>query len=151
MMVYGIPVGKMFRFGAPKLLNAHASILPCRLTGDNRILVETYPALVARRLIGRMVYKNESRDNQELESHRGLIIHQICHQFLQRDFDLSIQIADEVALLCIQDHKGDHLDALLCSIQAAWAYTNYSELVAYMEHIDSNEGWIMDPGLIQKK
>lgn len=151
MMVYGIPVGRMFHLGAPKLLESHASILPCRWTNADRILVETYPALVARRLNSRMKYKNEARDNQDLVKCRQWIISQIRLQNLRREFNLTIQINDHVAHQCVQDHKGDNLDAVLSSIQAAWAYMNYPALMSKIDLASINEGWIMDPKIIPGK
>src|SRR5581483_3423661 len=52
MMLYRVPVGKMFYQGATRLYNSPISILPCRPTSDHRIAVEGYPALLARKLIG---------------------------------------------------------------------------------------------------
>jgi hypothetical protein len=52
MMLYGVPVGKMFFEGAPRLLKSGVSILPCRPNADPRLVIEAYPALVARRWAG---------------------------------------------------------------------------------------------------
>ncbi len=49
MMLFRVPVGKMFYQGAPRLLKAGVSVVPCRPTGDTRVAVEAYPAVVARR------------------------------------------------------------------------------------------------------
>src|SRR5205823_5301810 len=61
MMLHRVPVGKMFFEGATRLLESEVSVLPCRPAGDSRIVVEGYPALVARRLIGRRSYKSDER------------------------------------------------------------------------------------------
>ncbi len=76
MMWYGVPVGKMFYEGAPRLLASPLSILPCRPTADDRIVVEAYPALVARRWIGKLSYKADERAKQtpEREAGRGAIV-----------------------------------------------------------------------------
>jgi hypothetical protein len=65
MMLYGVPVGKMFFKGAPRLLRAGLNIIPCCPTGDDRIALEAYPALVARsgstnRVIKMMILKNKA-------------------------------------------------------------------------------------------
>ena len=44
----------------------------------------------------------------------------------------------------VEDPKGDRLDALLCAVQAAWAWLNRDWLVGN-PRIDPVEGWIADP------
>ena len=58
------PVGKMFFRGAPRLLKCCASILPCQPRSDDRIILETYPALVARRWLGNESYKSDQKGKQ---------------------------------------------------------------------------------------
>ena len=41
----------------------------------------------------------------------------------------------------------DGLDALLCAIQAAWAYTKADAGYGIPAHCNPNEGWIVDPQL----
>jgi hypothetical protein len=43
----------MFFEGAPRLLKAGVSILPCHPTDDSRICVEAYPRLVAKKYLQR--------------------------------------------------------------------------------------------------
>src|SRR5260370_36861993 len=61
MMLHRVPVGKMLFEGATRLLKAGVSILPCCTTGDSRIAVEGYAALVARRMSGRRSSKRAER------------------------------------------------------------------------------------------
>ena len=68
MMLYGVPVGKMFFEGAPRIRSSGVSVLPCRPNESSRIVVEAYPALVARRLIGRDSYKNGSDETRPQKS-----------------------------------------------------------------------------------
>jgi hypothetical protein len=44
-----------------------------------------------------------------------------------------------------EDPSGDRLDALLCAIQAAWAWTQRDPGFGLPEHVDPLEGWIFDP------
>ena len=67
MMLFRVPVGKMFFQGAPRLLASDVNIVPCRPNGDNRVVVEAYPAVVARRFLGRTSYKNDDRRKQTRE------------------------------------------------------------------------------------
>src|SRR5687768_3755401 len=67
MMLYRVPVAKMFFEGAPRLLDATVSIHPCYVRADSRLVVESYPALVARRWAGRRGYKSDTAKQQTSE------------------------------------------------------------------------------------
>src|SRR5918992_6167714 len=64
MRLFRVPVGKMFYRGAPRLLQAGVRVEPCRPNGDARVAVEAYPAVAARRFLGRASYKNDERKKQ---------------------------------------------------------------------------------------
>ena len=64
MMLFRVPVGKMFYQGAPRLLSSDVSVEPCRPTGAARVAVEAYPAVVARRFLGNRSYKSDERKKQ---------------------------------------------------------------------------------------
>src|SRR5215204_7793019 len=64
MMLFRVPVGKMFYQGAPRLLRSGVSVEPCYPTGSLRVAVEAYPAVVARRFLGKRSYKNDERKKQ---------------------------------------------------------------------------------------
>ena len=53
----------------------------------------------------------------------------------------------EGAKAFIQDGSGDALDALLCAIQAGWAYSQPNQHFGIPADCDLLEGWIVDPGL----
>lgn len=61
MMLHRVPAGKMFYEGAPRLLQAGVSILPCLPRADARLVFEDYPALVARRYVGMRGYRSDTR------------------------------------------------------------------------------------------
>lgn len=65
MKLQNPPVGKMFFEGATRLLNSSLSIPPVRTLDDEcRVVVECYPALVARKWIGqKQGYKNDDKKN----------------------------------------------------------------------------------------
>ena len=64
MMLFRVPVGKMFYRGAPRLLEAGVRVEPYHRTEDARVAVETYPTVVARRFLRRASYKNDERKKQ---------------------------------------------------------------------------------------
>jgi hypothetical protein len=149
MMLYGVPVGKMFFEGAPRLLRSGASILPCHPTADQRIILETYPALVARRWIGKQGYKNDTRQKQthQQKTARQTILQNLLSGSKQY-FGFEIQVTGNWVESLIEDASGDQLDALLCAVQAAWAYTQKDHNYGIPANSDPLEGWIVDPQLV---
>ncbi|GAB4420764.1 MAG: hypothetical protein Kow00106_17420 [Anaerolineae bacterium] len=144
LMVYGVPVGRMFWAGAPRLLAAGVSVIPCHPTADARIALEVYPTLVARGWIGKRPYKNDDRTRQTSAQHnarRDLLdgLYAAC-----RDrYGFGLAIDHGLAGQLLDDPTGDRLDAVLCAVQAAWA----SEQPRYGVPQAANplEGWIVDP------
>ena len=138
-----VPVGKMFFQGAPRLIKAGITI-PGLQSGDpERIVVESYPGVLARYLIGKRPYKAESRKGQTAQKHetRRDILRNIKNGALKRHYGLTVTAPDSLA----DDPTGDHLDALLCAIQAAWAWTLRNQNYGRPENTDPLEGWIADP------
>lgn len=149
MMLYGVPVGKMFFEGAPRLLASEANIVPCRPAATFRTVVEGYPALVARRAIGKRSYKSDTKRKQtqaHREARRGIL------QWLRSDavkeaYGFSVPIPDGLAEALGAEPGADRLDALLCAAQAAWAHTQREDGYGSPPEADPVEGWIVDPSM----
>ena len=142
--LYGVPVGLMFFEGAPRLLASGVTI-PHLHDGDpQRIAIEAYPGVLARQLIGRRSYKNDTRKKQTADQHeaRRELLQAVCKEAPQR-YDFSIDAPDSLG----DDPGADHLDALLCAVQAAWAWRQRDNRFGAPETIDRLEGWIADPHL----
>ena len=146
MKVYGVPVGKMFFEGAPRLLKAGFSILPCQPAdnsrNDSKIVLEIYPALMARSLIGKQSYKSDEKRKQtpEMQLLRQEMIKQVrSHEFLTK-YGFDVVINEDIASECDRDPSGDTIDALFAAIQTASASRkpNYG----IPENCDRLEGWI---------
>jgi hypothetical protein len=150
MMLAGVPVGKMFFKGAPRLLRAGLHILPCHPTGDNRIAVEAYPALVARKWLDKRSYKSDDHSKQtaEQEAARLELVNGLRSSQLYAHYGLGLELADELADQFIKDPTADSLDALLCAIQAAWAYTQQEQGYGIPADCNPSEGWIVDPEMV---
>ncbi len=150
MMLHRVPVGKMFFQGAPRLLASGASILPCRPTPSASIVVEGYPALVARKWLGKRSYKSDERSKQTPEQilARHDLLGGLCSPALLIHYGLRLSIADTLSAMLIEEPMGDLLDALLCAIQAAWAYTQRNNNYGIPLDCDKNEGWIVDPAML---
>lgn len=151
MMLYRVPVGKMFFEGAPRLLKAGVSIPPCHVQDDPRIVVEAYPALVARRWIGNRSYKNDASRQQTLARQSALeeIIRGLRSGDAKTHFGFDVHFSDEDADVFVRDSSGDRLDALLCAVQAGWAYSQREQNFGIPMDCKPLEGWIVDPLLVK--
>ena len=147
--LYGVPVGKMFYEGARRLLSTSASILPVRVTGDNRLVVEAYPALVARRFTQGEGYKSDTRARQTEAQRRARekIVAGLRSDAFMAEYGYEVQYSEPDRSMMIDDPTGDELDALLCAIQAAWAWKERNSGFGIPEDVDVLEGWIIDPAL----
>ena len=150
MMLHRVPVGKMFFQGAPRLLASDVSILPCRPTQSARIVVEGYPALVARKWLGKRNYKSDERSKQTSEqtTARRDLLTGLCSPSLLTHYGLRLSISNAIATTLIEEPMGDMLDALLCAIQAAWAYTQRNNNYGIPLNCAKDEGWIVDPAML---
>jgi signal transduction histidine kinase len=143
------PVAKMFYEGSKRILKSEASILPCRPKKGNRIILEAYPALVARRFAES--YKSETKDTSSKNSARKKIVAGILDSGLKNEFGFSLEITNDIRNEMQNDTKGDSLDAVLCSLQAAWAWQQgkpHYGMHAGNKNLTQSEGWIVDPSLM---
>ncbi len=141
------PVAKMFFQGAPRLAKAAVSVLPCRPTGDDRVVVEAYPALVARKAVGKRGYKEDKKGAQaeEKRSARADIITWLAGDMPRQHYGFDVSIDDSFLSDLTEDAGGDLLDSVLCAIQAAWAYTHRDYGYGIPDVCDPLEGCIADP------
>jgi len=135
------PVGLMFLEGAPRLLDASIT-LPGLSNGDpRRIGFEAYPGFAARRIV-KSSYKNDSRAKQTPARRRArkTIISALISG--SNPFGISLRASSQTLGSLVQDASGDRLDAVLCALQAAWAWQRRSANYGLPSAIDSLEGWI---------
>ena len=64
---YGVPVGMMFFEGAPRLRRAGVMIPGLQDGSPRRLVVEAYPGIAVRHLVGRVSYKDDSGRKQTEE------------------------------------------------------------------------------------
>ena len=143
--LYGTPVGLMFFEGAPRLLAGGVSIPGLQAGDPERVVVEAYPGVLARKLIGRRPYKQDSRAKQTAEQAqaRQALLAQVRGRTLAQGYGLSVSAPASLA----GDPGADQLDALLCAVQAAWAWRRRDSGYGLPADIDVLEGWIADPSL----
>lgn len=143
--LYGVPVALMFFEGAPRLRGSGVTI-PLLQEGDpERIVVEAYPGVLARHLIGRHGYKQDTKRKQTKEQYeaRVRLMKEILGDKFHQHYGVSVCAPKELA----DDPAGDCLDALLCAIQAAWAWSMRDKHFGAPTDTDALEGWIADPGV----
>ena len=149
MMLYRVPVAKMFFEGAPRLLKSGVNIQPCCIRDDPRLVIEAYPALVARRWIGPRGYKTDTVKQQtsERQAAREEIVRGLRSTDANMHFGFDVHFSDEDAKVLVQDDSGDALDAFLCAVQAGWAVSQRDRNFGIPGDCDPLEGWILDPML----
>jgi len=150
MRLFRVPVGKMFYQGAPRLLGAGVRVEPCRRTQDARVAVEAYPAVVARRFLGRASYKNDERKKQTTahRAARKMLVAGLRSETLKEAYGFVVEMDGSWEREFVRDPAADALDSLLCAVQAAWAYLKRDKNYGIPPECDPNEGWILDPKLL---
>ena len=141
--LYGVPVAKMFFEGAPRLIAAGLTVPGLQQGDPQRVAVEAYPGVLARYIIGRKSYKNDTRKKQTAALHdaRLQMLQAISDGVLETAYGLKVKAPLDLA----DDPSGDSLDALLCAVQAAWSWTQRRNNYGEPEGSDTLEGWIADP------
>ena len=143
--LYGTPVGLMFFEGAPRLLEAGVTIPGLQQGDPERIVVEAYPGVLARSLIGRRSYKQDTKKKQTQDQYeaRKELLKKITGDGVLATHGLLVEAPGSLA----DDPGADHLDALLCAIQAGWAWLQRNRNHGAPTPMDPLEGWIADPSL----
>ena len=156
MQVDYTPVGRMFFVGAQILAESPCTVVPLR-TGraDAGIVVEGYPKLVAMKAVQREAYKSErSSTRRPSEARvRQRILDWLSTNEVRQHYGFTVAVADTVARDCLDEVRGDSLDAVLCAVQAAWAWTKRRERYGVpnlARSLENLEGWIVDPHTLQQ-
>ena len=153
MMLFRVPVGKMFFQGAPRLLSSGVSVVPCRPNDDSRVAVEAYPAVVARRFLGRTSYKNDEKRKQSSGQRdaREKLISGLQSSALEAIYGFAVELDEVWEERFTEEPGADALDSLLCAVQAAWSCTQKDQDYGIPAECDPLEGWILDPALLQEE
>ncbi|MEM8864638.1 MAG: DUF429 domain-containing protein [Planctomycetota bacterium] len=157
MMLYGVPVGKMFFEGAARVLQSGATIMPCHAGDPNRTVIEGYPALVTRHLARHLPhnsarqsgksppkYKNDQADSDQRRQARERLLKQCQSSTALAAYGVKLSLATKLKRQIVDDATGDSLDAVFCLIQAAAWHLNPAIIPT---DADPVEGWIADPTL----
>ena len=156
------PVAYMLHAGVPPLIEAGVQVpgllgaqqargaAPHRAHLAPRVALEAYPGLLARELLGpdgqRRSYKSDDRAKQTPErliARKDLIT---ALENGQTRLGLRIKLSHAQRDALIDDASGDRLDAVLCLVQAAWAWQQHDQghpCYGLPAQIDPLEGWIV--------
>ena len=140
------PVGLMFLEGAPRLLAAGVHV-PGMHDGDaQRVAIEAYPGLLARRITNAS-YKSDERRKQTMERRvaRISIVSALTAERPAAESNLGtpelVATPDQRQAL-VDDASGDLLDAALALLQAATAARQGPPRFGLPDAMDPLEGWI---------
>src|SRR5690606_13555326 len=137
------PVALMLHAGAPRLLASGVDVPGLNAGDPQRVVLEGYPGYVARMLAGRRSYKADDRSRQTRE--RLGVRREIVERLVrgERPLGLRVVLGEAQRIACIDDASGDSLDAVLCLLQAAWAWQRRTERHGLPDAVDPVEGWIV--------
>lgn len=140
------PVGLMFLEGAPRLLDAGVTI-PGLHAGDPQcVALEAYPGYSARQMV-KGSYKSDAPAKQTAARRQAR--KSMLNSLATGDNPFGFILTGSLPLLnsLVSDATGDRLDAVLCAMQAAWAWQRREMNYGLPVNVDPLEGWIaMVPG-----
>jgi hypothetical protein len=141
------PVGLLFHAGAPALLHAGVTAVPMHAGDPQRVAVEAYPRLVARALVGHGIYRDATPGgaHDACRASRAALLGTLAADDLYRHYGLELEGLAAYRADLLQEPSGAALDAVMCAVQAAWAWSRREEDFGVPRHADSREGWIADP------
>jgi hypothetical protein len=150
--LHGVPVALMFFEGIRRLIGTDVAIPGLKPGNRQRIAVEAYPGVMVRGLVGRRPYKNDDPKKQSPDHQRARrdILDLLANGAPTQAYRIALDLPGHVADAIAADGSGDRLDAMLCAIQAAWAWTMRDEGFGAPAAFDPLEGWIADPSLLDE-
>jgi hypothetical protein len=153
------PVAYMLHAGVPLLLDAGVDFPGLHVGDPQRIALEAYPGLLARKVldgwrpgaqgVGRRSYKSDDKAKQtpqRLQAREDLLRALESGHGVHGAVGLRLLVNAEQRETLLFDATGDALDAVLCMLQAGWAYqqhTGGAPLYGLPVDMDPLEGWII--------
>ena len=140
------PVGLMFLEGAPRLLAAGVHVAGVHDGDAQRVAIEAYPGLLARRITNAS-YKSDERRKQTMERRAARIsivsVLTAERPAAERTLDTpELVVTPDQRQALVDDASGDLLDAALALLQAAAAARQSPPRFGLPPAMDPLEGWI---------
>jgi hypothetical protein len=139
------PVGKMFYEGAWRLLSRGLHVPMLHETDCPRIAVEAYPGLLVERL-GERYYKNDRPASaaRNLQARKRIV--RALEGAPGGHVPARLVLRERALRARLFHPGGDWLDAVICAMQAAWAWQRRSSSFGLPAGVDPVEGWIVGAG-----
>ena len=137
------PVAYMLHVGVPRLLKTGCDFPGLHAGNADKVALEAYPGLLAREVLGNRSYKSDSRPKQTPErliARKDLIT---ALELGQTRLGLRLKLTHAQRDMLVADASGDTLDAVLCMVQATWAYGRGAPRYGIPLKADPLEGWII--------
>ncbi len=116
--------------------------IPGLVKGDPlRITFEAYPGFAARQIV-KGSYKNDAPAKQTPQRKREREAMVAALVSTGNPFGFALSACPRTLNSLVRDASGDRLDAVLCAMQAAWAWQRRARNFGLPSKIDSLEGWI---------
>jgi hypothetical protein len=143
MKLVNPPVALMFHEGARRIAASGVHV-PALAQGDaSRVALEAYPGLLVRKQLGlRASYKSDTRSEHTAQRKA---IRRLVLKALREGRPLGIRLDASTRLQreTLEDGSGDALDAVICAIQACWAWRRRRSNFGLPNSLDPLEGWIV--------
>ncbi len=139
------PVALMLHAGAPRLLAAGVTLPGLRERGvdPDRVALEGYPGLLARAVLGRASYKSDDPKRRDDAARRDAR-ERLVAALESGAHPLGLRVAFGAWRAgCIDEPGADRLDAVLCLVQAGWAWQRREVGYGLPARADRIEGWIV--------
>jgi hypothetical protein len=107
-----------------------------------RVGVEAYPALAARKVLGRESYKTDPRGRPRTAV-RARLLEALRDGALRTAYGYRIELRGADAQALVESPDADGLDAVLAALQSAWSAAMPGH--GLPRRFDALEGWIADP------
>ncbi len=137
------PVAYMLHAGVPRLIQTGCDFPGLYAGNADKVALEAYPGLLAREVLGNRSYKSDSKPKQTPErliARKDLIT---ALELGQTRLGLRLKLTHAQRDMLAADASGDALDAVLCMVQATWAYRQGAPRYGMPLMADPLEGWII--------
>ena len=152
MMLFRVPVGKMFYQGAPRLLASGVRIEPCRRNGDAQSCRRGLPGGRRPPLSGTQSIQEGRRTRHTRKEIRqgDAALRPGVSSHSRKSMDSRWRWMLAGGMSSYGTLPPTPSDSLLCAVQAAWAYVRRDEDYGVPPECDPEEGWILDPALLDE-
>jgi hypothetical protein len=143
MKLVNPPVALMFHEGARRLLASGVHVVSLRNGDESRVVLEAYPGLLARKQLGvRASYKSDTR-SQHTPARKAARRKIVRAMQAGQPLKIHLELSRSMEKLALEDGSGDTLDAIICALQAAWAWKRRKSSYGLPADAPANEGWIV--------